>query len=470
MSGYVVALEGDVLALLLHGDAQDGTHGLGGTVLRVDELELRFAGDGSPEVAGIEILEEQRLQRQHEVAVVGVARAHGEISVEEAVAVEGVVELDERGLEEVVVGEPGIFVAGGRQDALLGRQLIVLGTDDGGIGPRRGDILERVGLRRVQVVLQDERQRSTAVVARGNNLEVALLDGLLHILGAGLIERYAERLDALVHLRERGVEECLRPLDALIVVGGRVAHLLQDFVLQGCGQQRQRCDEVAVHLATALLQVGIGGEECVEILHELLVAHVKRPPEVEEVYVLLNGNGEASLPSVGRSHEQRHGRCGANDLIAIDEEIESVHAVEVESLFVLVEEHLDGLAEQLVLWGVLQHLQLCVAVPLYDAQHVAQLSVVEEQLCHVEGVGDEFLVHGLTLQVGMHGESLEGVLHEVHLCERRRNGRARLLRESTIGILDHLNLVGVILTGEGNPSLSSGFVVVGKYLAHEYAP
>ena len=458
---HVVALQRDEFSLLLHGYAQDGAHGLGGAVLRVYEFKLRFAGDGAPEVADIEVLEEQGLQRQEEVAVVSIARTDGEIAVEEAVAVEGVVELDKCGLEEVVVGEPGILVAGGRQDALLGRQLIVLGTYNGGVGPGRGDVFERIGLRSIQMVLQHERQQRSAVVARGNNLEIALLDGLLHVLGTGLIERHAECLDALVHLGESGVEEGLGTLDALVVVGGRIAHLLEDFVLQRGGQQRQRGDEITVHLTAALLQVGIGREEGVDVFHELLVALVKGTPEVEEVHVLLDGYGETSFAGVGRRHEKGDGRRGADDLVAIDEEIKAVHTIEVECLFVLVEEHLDGLTEQVVLRRILQHLQLGVAVPLDDAQLVAQFGVVEEQLGHVQGVGNEFLVHGLAMQVGMSGEALESVLHEVHLGKGRRDGRTWLLRESAVGILDHLYFVGVVLTGQRYPSLASSLVVVG---------
>ena len=165
LSGHVVTLKRDVFALFLHGNAQNGPHGFGGTVLRVDELEFRLSGDGSPEVGHVKILEKQRFQWQHEVAVVGVARAHAQVSVEEAVAVERVVELDERRLEEIVVGEPRIFVRSGGQHALLGRQPIVFGTNHRGIGPGRRDVFERVGLRRVQVVLQHERQRPCAVVA-----------------------------------------------------------------------------------------------------------------------------------------------------------------------------------------------------------------------------------------------------------------------------------------------------------------
>ena len=349
VGNHIVALQRDELPLLLNGNAKDGTQGLSGAILRVYHLELRLSIDGAPQVAHVEILEEQGLDGQHEIALISVAASDGQIAIEKAIAVDGIIEFDDSRLEEIIVSQPRILVCGGWQHALLGWQRIVLRSNNGSIGPRTRNVFERVGGGCVQMVLQNQRQTVIHICARGNYLEIALLNGTLDVFGTSLIEWHAESLDSLVHLGEGCIKERLRPLNILVVVSGRVAHFLQYLRLECLRKQRKRRDEVVVHLATALLQLGIGGEEGVDVFHELGVAHVERPPKVEQVHILLHGDVVSTLLGIWSGHEERDRRCRTHHLIAIDKEIKAVHLVEVESLLVLLQEHLDGLAQQTML-------------------------------------------------------------------------------------------------------------------------
>ena len=86
--------------------------------------------------------------------------------------------------------------------------------------------------------------------------------------------------------------------------------------------------------------------------------------------------------------------------------------------------------------------------------------ISEEQLCHVERGRDELLVHKFAVEVAVVGQSAECVFHQVHLCEWRRNGCARTSRQTTVGVVYHVYLVGIILTVEGYPALAGGLLVV----------
>ncbi len=148
-------------------------------------------------------------------------------------------------------------------------------------------------------------------------------------------------------------------------------------------------------------------------------------------------------------------------MVSIDQKINLVHAVKVECLLVLLQKHLQGIAQELVLTVRLKHPQRRTLVPFHHMELGAKLREIEKQLCHVERMPHQPLVHQLSVQSRIHREAAKGILHQVHLGKGRRDGRARDGRQSTIGIADHIDLIGTVLVGQRDPSLAGGLIIIG---------
>ena len=317
-------------------------------------------------------------------------------------------------------------MCGGGQDALLGLHGIVGGLDGDKIVPVGGDIPEGVGLRCVEMVLQHQRQPLALGLEGGLDEEVALLDGLEDIGGACAIKRHAKRLYAPIGRGEMGGEKLHGAILAGKVHGLRIANIGENGLLQLGREPVEAGDEIGVDLTTKVLQLRIGGKQGVEAFHKLGLAHIKGARKLKEVDVLLHGNGKLARARIGRGHEERHGRCASHHLVATDEEVQSVHAVEIERFLVLLQEHGYGVAKQLVLWVAGQHLEGGHLAPFHHMQRGRQLGQVEEELRHVERIAHQLLVHQLAIEARIHRQPTERVLHQVHLGEGRRDGRTRL--------------------------------------------
>ncbi len=124
------------------------------------------------------------------------------------------------------------------------------------------------------MVLQNERKPLSLRMNGGCYSEVATLNGRLNIGLTGTIERHAESIDTLFRWCIRDFEVLQRTVLTLIIHCFGVAHFCQNLLPQLWRQQFKARDQVGVHLSTPSLQVRIGGEERVDIFHELGRTHV----------------------------------------------------------------------------------------------------------------------------------------------------------------------------------------------------
>ena len=321
---------------LLNRDAQNGAHAFGLPRLGVNQFEARSSGNGALQIVDREVFEIGLAQWQEEVGVVGITASHGEVSVEEAIAIHRIVELDERRLEEVSCRQPWVLVRGGGKDALLRWHGIVLGRKLREVIPVARDIAERRRARSIQMILKNQRQALTCGNNRWNDTKIATLDGCLNIRLTSAEEWNTQCLYALIRWIETHFEVLQGMILVLIVHGLRVADVRENLCLQCIGQQSEVGDEVSIDLIAQFLQIRESCEEGVDILHKLRHAHIEWTCQVEEVDVLFHRDGVLGWSRVWRCHKQCHGRCATDDLTAIDQEIKAVHAVEVEGLLILL--------------------------------------------------------------------------------------------------------------------------------------
>ena len=141
----------------------------------------------------------------------------------------------------------------------------------------------------------------------------------------------------------------------------------------------------------------------------------------------------------GSCHDNTGRRCAAQHLAVPHEDIPVLEHVKVVHL-VAAQEQIQGLAVEAVLRVGLQLLDALLTVPTDDAQVILVILVVKEQLRHVERVGHQALIHASTAQAVV-SQLLEGVFHQVELCQRAGNGGAGILAQAAIGVLDARDVI-----------------------------
>ena len=195
---------------------------------------------------------------------------------------------------------------------------------------------------------------------------------------------------------------------------------------------------IGIYLAAVQAQCGIGIHQQVEVEDEVLVALPQVACLAEQAHALLHLDGIDGVHSRCRHHYR--GRRSASQHLAVPhDDVPVLEQVEVVDL-VAVQEQVERLAVQTVLRVGLEQVDALVAVPADDAQVILVVLIVKEQLGHVERVGHQALIHPGTAQV-LVGQLLEGVLHQVKLCQRAGNRRAGILAQAAVGVLDTRDIV-----------------------------
>ena len=202
---------------------------------------------------------------------------------------------------------------------------------------------------------------------------------------------------------------------------------------------------VGIHLAAVQAQRGISVHQQVHVEDEVLVTCPQVAHLAKEAHALLHLDSVDGTQR-GSCHHYRGGRCTAQHLTVPHQDIPILEQVKVIDL-VAAQEQVERLAVEAVLRVGLQLLEAFLAVPADDAQVVLVVLVVKEQLCHVQGVGHQALVHAGTAQP-LVGQLLEGVFDQVELSQRAGNGGARVLAQSAVGVLDARD---VVITVRGMP-------------------
>ena len=158
---HICPLKGDISPLLLNGQTQNDLELLLTANDRMNHLEATTSADGSLQIVDREIFEIGICQRQEEAGVIHILTGLSQRTVKEAVAVQGIIELDQRRLKEISRRQPRIGMRGTRKNTVRRTLSIVFGTDGDRIIPNIGDIVIRIVRRCVEMVLQHQRDQLT---------------------------------------------------------------------------------------------------------------------------------------------------------------------------------------------------------------------------------------------------------------------------------------------------------------------
>ena len=136
-------------------------------------------------------------------------------------------------------------------------------------------------------------------IARGHNNKVTVCNHSPSVFRSRSVKRHTECLHALVHRRISHTQKIFCTFYVGHIHSIRITDIGQNLVLQRRIEQSEIGNQIGIDLPAILLQLGIGRKESVNVLHELLVSHIERPPKVKQIDVLLNGNLIHSLLGIG---------------------------------------------------------------------------------------------------------------------------------------------------------------------------
>ena len=256
-------------------------------------------------------------------------------------------------------------------------------------------------------------------MAGGSDDEVAACCRGLDVAGALVIQACAQ--DGHLIVANKRVKLQVEPLyqawSQLLIECLKVGHHLGETVVE---QRLLLHDDVfvlehvVIHAFHRHAQRGERIEEHEHVVHEVFVALPQVAGlAVEERDALLHldaGNGLLTLARHGNG--ERCGRCGTYHLAVPQQDVPVGEQVEV-VLAVAGKKQVEGLAIELVLRLALEAGNLLLTVPAHDVQVVLVVLEVEEQLCHVEGIRHQALVHHRATKPCIAGKVLKGVLHQV---------------------------------------------------------